>query len=588
MPAENVNRQTTGLTHPGAQEKTPRAVALVSHAGGNVNRQRPASRTQAPKKKRPVVSRWSPMPAENVNFQRPASRTQAPKERRSVVSRWPILSFIVTDIALAVAAYVTSLVAPLGSNAAASLGWTIAFISGVVSVLAARGAYSRHLRVDLIDDLRSVIAAVLLAAMTFISARVLLTGDAEVARQMLGLSIYTVSFLAVGRILLAVGVRRTYRRHRIARPTLIFGAGLVGNLTARRLLADHRLRLDPVGFLEDAPLEPPEQPGVLPVLGGATDLDRVVAEHGIEHMIVAYSRNSYQLMLSVVRRCWELGVSVSLVPRLYELQRDRATVARLGGLPLISVASPPSSNFAISLKYGLDRVIAACLLTAIAPLMAAIALAIKVSTGGPVLFSQPRVGRDGRHFRMWKFRTMTGTPESDGQANAEWVEAVMRGELRSASGDVATPFGGDRTTPLGYWLRRLGLDELPQLWNVLRGEMSMIGPRPEQVAYVEKFEHGVYRYRDRQRVKSGMTGWAQVNGLRGDTSLEDRVEWDNYYIENWSPWLDLKILLMTVAVLCRGQVAAVRSGRSEPEPSAALHRRGKGDDREPLPSSRAT
>jgi Bacterial sugar transferase len=159
---------------------------------------------------------------------------------------------------------------------------------------------------------------------------------------------------------------------------------------------------------------------------------------------------------------------------------------------------------------------------------------------------------------------------------------VVRGELASGSGDVPIPFSDDRTTPLGYWLRRLGLDELPQLWNVLRGEMSLIGPRPEQVAYVEKFEHGVYRYRDRQRVKSGITGWAQVNGLRGDTSLEDRVEWDNYYIENWSPWLDLKILLMTVAVLCRGEVATVRRGRSQPESSRVLHGHGKDDERGPL------
>ncbi|MBD0282665.1 MAG: sugar transferase [Thermoleophilaceae bacterium] len=504
------------------------------------------------------------------------------------MSRWPISSFMATDVAVAVAAYVASRVAPLGPDANTSLGWGIAFIAGVVSVLAARGAYSRLPRIDLLDDLRSVITAVLLAAVTLISARVLVTGDAEVARQMLVLSMYTALFVAVGRIFLAAGVRRAYRRHRIARPTLIFGAGRVGSLTARRLLADHRLGLDPVGFLDDAPLELPEQPAVLPVLGGRTDLDRVVAEHGIVHMIVAYSRDSDQLMLSVVRRCWELGVSVSLVPRLHELQRDRATVARLGGLPLISVASPPSSSLAISLKYGLDRVIAACLLTAIAPLMTATALAIKVSTGGPVFFRQPRVGRDGRHFTMWKFRTMTGTPESQGQANAEWVEAVMRGELHAGSGDVAMRLGDDRTTALGYWLRRLGLDELPQLWNVLRGEMSLIGPRPEQVAYVEKFQHGVYRYRDRQRVKSGITGWAQVNGLRGDTSLEDRVEWDNYYIENWSPWLDLKILLMTVAVLWRGQVAAGRRGRLQPAPPLPARRRpGKAaDDRAPLPWGR--
>jgi lipopolysaccharide/colanic/teichoic acid biosynthesis glycosyltransferase len=188
--------------------------------------------------------------------------------------------------------------------------------------------------------------------------------------------------------------------------------------------------------------------------------------------------------------------------------------------------------------------------------MAAIALGIKASTGGPVFFAQPRVGRDGRHFTMWKFRTMTGTPETDGQANAQWVEAVITGQRSSQAGNPAVRLDGHRTTPFGRWLRRTALDELPQLWNVLRGEMSLIGPRPEQVPYVERFELAVYRYRDRERVKSGITGWAQVSGLRGDTSLADRVEWDNYYIENWSPWLDLKIVLKTIAVLWRGEEPA--------------------------------
>jgi exopolysaccharide biosynthesis polyprenyl glycosylphosphotransferase len=493
-----------------------------------------------------------------------------------MVARWPILSLVVTDVAMAITAYVVSRLAPIGTHAGRSAGWTIALMLAILSVLATRGAYSRQLHVDVLDDLRSVIVAVVLATTAVISTDVLITGEGQLARQMLLLSSYTAVCMAVGRSVLAAAVRRAHRQGLIARPTLIIGAGRVGNLTARRLLADHQLGLDPVGFLDDSPLRLPEEPMIVPVLGGAADLDRVVADHGIEHMIVGFARAPDQLVLSVVRRCWELGVSVSLVPRLYEIHGDRSMVARLGGLPLISAASPPSRSVALSLKYGLDRVIAACALAASAPVMGAITLAIKVSAGGPVLFSQARVGRDGRHFKMWKFRTMTGTPESDGQANAKWVEAVLRGELGSAPRETAMQLSSDRTTRLGHWLRRLALDELPQLWNVLRGEMSLIGPRPEQVSYVERFEQAVYRYRDRHRVKSGITGWAQVNGLRGETSLADRVEWDNYYIENWSPWLDVKIALMTIALLLRRA-----GGRSGPErqPSTARHRRGNGYDR---------
>jgi exopolysaccharide biosynthesis polyprenyl glycosylphosphotransferase len=466
--------------------------------------------------------------------------------------------YLVTDGALMAVAYGASTIAPVGSQARTGLAWATAFSLAVVSLLALRGAYSRpYLRADLLDDLRSVLAAVLLAMMAFISARVLLGANAAVARELVLYSGYAAAFLIVGRICLASVLGRPSHRDRISRPTLILGAGRVGNLAARRLLTNRRVGLDPVGFLDEDPLALPGEPAVLPVLGGPMDIDRIVMQHRIQHLLVCFSTASHELILSVVRRCWDLGVSVSLVPRLYELQGDQAPVARLGGLPVVSVASARSSGVAITLKYALDRVVAAVILTAIAPLMAAIALGVKASTGGPVFFAQPRVGRDGRHFTMWKFRTMTGTPESDGQANAEWVEAVISGQRSSVAGNPAMRFGAHRTTRFGRWLRRTALDELPQLWNVLRGEMSLIGPRPEQVPYVERFEHAVYRYHDRERVKSGITGWAQVSGLRGDTSLADRVEWDNYYIENWSPWLDLKILLGTIAVLWRGEEPAL-------------------------------
>jgi lipopolysaccharide/colanic/teichoic acid biosynthesis glycosyltransferase len=177
--------------------------------------------------------------------------------------------------------------------------------------------------------------------------------------------------------------------------------------------------------------------------------------------------------------------------------------------------------------------------------------------GGPVFFRQRRVGADGREFDMLKLRTMKGRPEEDEEADIGWAleQLVRNGGVEPDLGNLpAWPsIGNDRRTRLGRLLRRFSLDELPQLWHVVRGEMSLIGPRPERVSYVRYFEQSIYRYAERHRVKSGITGWAQVSGLRGKTSLRDRVEWDNYYIENWSPWLDVKILLMTFACVLSGK-----------------------------------
>jgi lipopolysaccharide/colanic/teichoic acid biosynthesis glycosyltransferase len=172
-----------------------------------------------------------------------------------------------------------------------------------------------------------------------------------------------------------------------------------------------------------------------------------------------------------------------------------------------------------------------------------------VTTGRPIFFRQPRVGRDGHVFDMLKFRTMRGTPELGGELDAHWASIAVG----DGNGGAEPATGDDRRTRLGRVLRRLSIDELPQLWNVLRGDMSLVGPRPERVHYVELFEEAIYRYPDRHRVKSGLTGWAQVNGLRGETSLADRIEWDNFYIENWSPWLDVKIILKTLPALLAGR-----------------------------------
>jgi lipopolysaccharide/colanic/teichoic acid biosynthesis glycosyltransferase len=224
-------------------------------------------------------------------------------------------------------------------------------------------------------------------------------------------------------------------------------------------------------------------------------------------------------------------------------------VEHLGALPLVSVRTSDPRSLAFTIKYALDRIVAGLAIVVLAPVFALVALGVVVTMGRPVLFRQRRVGLDGRVFDMLKFRTMAGRPDAAGESDADWAARTLGVAPDALSGVPAA----DRRTPLGRLLRTLSLDEIPQLWNVLNGDMSMIGPRPERAHYVEHFQDAVHRYPDRHRVKSGITGWAQVNGLRGETSLADRVEWDNFYIENWSPWLDLRILVRTVTAIFRGK-----------------------------------
>jgi exopolysaccharide biosynthesis polyprenyl glycosylphosphotransferase len=283
----------------------------------------------------------------------------------------------------------------------------------------------------------------------------------------------------------------------------------------------------------------------LPVLGASWDLERVVADHDVQQVIVTFSTAPNEVLLRLVQRCEELGLDVAFVPRLFERMSQRLTIDYVGGVPLVVARRPNPKGLRFTIKYAGDRLLAAAILVLVSPIMLGAALAVWLSLGRPLFFKQRRVGRGGREFDMLKFRTMR-PPEGDNGAELPLAEGTAPGGVE----------GVDRRTPVTAFLRRLSIDELPQLVNVLVGHMSIVGPRPERTHYVRLFEESIYRYGDRHRVKSGITGWSQVNGLRGKTSLADRVEWDNYYIENWSLWLDFKILLLTFASVFR----ASRSG----------------------------
>ena len=413
----------------------------------------------------------------------------------------------------------------------------------VVGLLAAWGLYKDTVQMRIVDGVGQVLAATSLAAILLIAGAALLEPGSQPAPLLARAWLFGAIYLSAARMLLAWAHRRARATRLIAKPTLIVGAGQIGGRVERRLAAQPELGLLPVGYLDSDPPPAPMVPDrVAPVLGPPEDLGEVARATGAQHVVLGFSTAPDHHLIPLVRECEARGLEVSLVPRLFESINERVALEHLGGLPLFGLHSINPKGWQFTIKHVLDALSAAVMLVALAPLLLAVAAAVKLSSPGPVLFRQRRIGRDGQDFEMLKFRSMRIADEHDLEASEEFTNIFM---LRRDLGPGGVE-GSDRRTRFGAFLRRSGLDELPQLFNVLKGEMSFVGPRPERPEFVDLFGSGIERYADRHRVKSGITGWAQVNGLRGKTSLRDRVEWDNYYIENWSLSLDFKILLMTI------------------------------------------
>jgi exopolysaccharide biosynthesis polyprenyl glycosylphosphotransferase len=465
-----------------------------------------------------------------------AARRAAARTRR--VSAWTKVCVAVDVLMLFAAVAVADLGAPRAGVPTTPAVWLGVFPLLTLGIMAVRGLYRPRVFLRVLDDLRVVVTATALAAMIVLSLRIVAADDPWVAAQTARIWAFASVYLVAGRVVLSWGELQARRRGESVRPTLVVGAGHVGRLTARRLQEHPELGLRPVGFLDKEPREA-QRDDDLPVLGASWDLDRVVAEHGVRHVVLSFSTAPSHVLLGVLRRCQELGVEVSMVPRFYEKVVGHIGIEYLGGLPLMTAQPTNPRSWQFAIKYLADRFVAALLLILVAPVLLIAALAVSATMGRPVFFHQRRAGRDGRVFEILKFRSMR--PPAGDTGKTELAPGTAPGGVE----------GEDRRTRVGTFLRRTSIDELPQLWNVLRGEMSLVGPRPERPEYVDLFTGQIDRYGERHRVKAGITGWAQVHGLRGQTSLADRVEWDNYYIENWSLWLDVKILLLTVLAIVR-------------------------------------
>ncbi len=318
------------------------------------------------------------------------------------------------------------------------------------------------------------------------------------------------------------------RRGRLQTPTVVVGSGKVGVELAAKLRAHPHFGLEPVGFLD---ARPPQAPSPLPVLGLPQDLPAVLLRLGVGHVIIAYGSADEAALVPVIRDLGSLPhpVKVMTLPRLYELAEPGD--GDVWGYPLVPLRVHDPRSHPWHLKRAFDFVVALGLLVLTSPLLLLLAALIRVDSPGPVLFRQTRMGQWGLHFEILKLRTMR--------------------HGAAASGSWEAP--ADQVTRMCRFLRPTHLDELPQLLNVLRGEMSIVGPRPERPEYISEFEVRIPGYDERHRVPVGITGWAQVNGLWGDTSMDDRARLDNRYIERWSMALDMRILLRTIGTLAGGR-----------------------------------
>jgi exopolysaccharide biosynthesis polyprenyl glycosylphosphotransferase len=450
-----------------------------------------------------------------------------PKTRTS----FPRLGALAMDTAMLAGVFAaTSLGASAATGPPQFRSWVV-FALSFIAVMALRGLYRERLRTSGMDEFAGVLFAASLASVATLAEWELSGATSGAGRDVLRLFVFTAVYVGGGRIAVLRMVREARLEGEYLRPTLIVGAGRVGRLVARRLRDAPELGLRPIGFLDKDPLGPlPDGDSALPVLGASWDLERVLAAHHVEQVLIAFSTAPDDVILRLVRRCDELGVRVAYVPRFFEKITRRLTVDHIGGLPLISASAPDPRGMQFAIKYALDRVLAGLLLIAVAPIIGAAVLAVRIRMGSPVFFRQQRVGLDGRQFEILKLRSMTVTAEFEDEP---------------------------AITGLGAFLRRTSIDELPQLLNVIRGDMSLVGPRPERPELADGFARQIYRYGERHRAKSGITGWAQVHGLGrgperfGERALAERVEWDNYYIENWSLLLDLKILFLTARALLR-------------------------------------
>ena len=380
-----------------------------------------------------------------------------------------------------------------------------------------------RLETPLFDDLK-LITGRATVSFALVAALVTLTSVGDMTVLLYTMSAATVS-LVTGR-LAARAVESKMRARGAMGNALVIGAGEIARKIVRASQEHQGYGLRIVGAVDDDPRYSRDELGV-DILGALRDTSRLLREKEIRTLVVAFSHTNPGEMVRIIREAQAQGICVWIVPRFFEMGRAGGAEELLWGLPLVRLTPPAPQHPQWHFKRAMDLVLASVALIVAAPVMALCGLAVLVESGRPVLHRQRRVSRDGTQFTIFKFRTMR--PIGESIESAEWGADPMR------------------VTRVGKWLRDKSLDELPQLYNILKGDMSLVGPRPERPHFVNLFVEEHRHYEDRHRVPAGLTGWAQIHGLRGDdTPMEERIVFDNNYIDSWSLSDDVRIMVRTV------------------------------------------
>lgn len=415
--------------------------------------------------------------------------------------------------------------APLSAYA----GLLVLQVGGIITVLSINGQYFLPRAPSRIDQFYAVIIGASFGTVLAVATSTFLfKGNAFIVDYPRAMIVYawalSILFLVIGRILYQ-SVRGRLRKRGIGKDRLlIVGTGEVAQIIIRRIQWSPQLGYEIVGVVDDG--SGMRKLRGVPVLGDIEHLPDLIDRHRVDEVMIAVPERGHRETVRIISYCQRERVSIKIFPDLFQFITSEAGIDDLGGLPLLSVRDYNLRGYLLVFKRLIDLAGAGIGLILLSPLMLAVAIAIKFDSPGPVFFVQERMGLDGKPFKMIKFRSMRQDAERDGPG---W-----------------TVQDDPRRTRLGSFIRKVNVDELPQLINVMLGEMSLVGPRPEQPRYVEEFRKSVPDYMLRHREKAGMTGWAQVNGLRGDTSIMERTKYDIWYIENWSPLLDVKIIVRTV------------------------------------------
>lgn len=393
-----------------------------------------------------------------------------------------------------------------------------------LAALVHEGMYRDHRRARFRTDLWDAARAVGMLCLILVTSAFFYREESFSRSMLVGFWGLATLFVAGARLAVAEAHRQLHARGLGVERVALVGGGALAERLAHRIEEQPGFGMNIVSRLEDL-----DWRGVEAADGSRLRLARVrgLAESGnVDRIIVTDSRLAHEERLELVEACHRRGVLCDFVPDLFEVMMGRVRVEEIDGVPLVGAKLHPLGRWQRVQKRGLDLLLSGTALLLFAPLFAILAFAVRLDSKGPVFFRQRRLGRDGREFEIVKFRSMPIDAE------------VETGPVRASRTDR-------RATRLGSVLRRTSFDELPQLVNVLRGEMSLVGPRPERPVFVGQFQSDIPRYLERHGVKSGLTGWAQVHGLRGDTSIEERTRYDIWYVENWSLGLDLKIILLT-------------------------------------------